>query len=105
MQYIKRAARSYHKPDASALHAHGEVPKVGDIFVQADLARTVREIVNAEKQGSRRTRDPRSVIWPHGRARLLLPWSRGALGDYMQKNGGLIAAEDLARFHAKLAHP
>src|SRR5687767_10461534 len=28
---------------------NGEVPKVGDIFVQADLARTLREIVRAEK--------------------------------------------------------
>src|SRR6185369_6806585 len=33
----------------------GEIPKVGDLFVQADLARTLREIVRAERLASRGT--------------------------------------------------
>src|SRR5438132_433889 len=35
---------------------NGQAPKVGDVFVQADLARTLRSIVAIEKQNARRSR-------------------------------------------------
>jgi gamma-glutamyltranspeptidase/glutathione hydrolase len=80
----------------------GEVPKVGDIFTQADLARTLRAIVNAEKIGARRGRHSglmaaRNYFYrgPIGKR----------IGDYMQSNGGLLAAGDLARFRAKVGQP
>jgi gamma-glutamyltranspeptidase/glutathione hydrolase len=80
----------------------GEVPKVGDIFVQADLARTLRDIVNAEKGGATRGRH-------EGLMTARDYFYKGAIakriGDYMQTHGGLLAAEDFARFHARLGIP
>jgi len=61
-------------------------------FVQADLARTLRAIVAAEKTGAAKVgmRD----FWRHA---IFLPGpDRRRIGDYMQQNGGLLAAEDLA---------
>lgn len=80
----------------------GEVPRIGDIFIQADLARTLRSIVNAEKIGARRSRHlglmaARDYFYrgPVGKS----------IGDYMQRNGGLLAPDDLARFKAKAGDP
>jgi len=104
VQYIKTRAPIFSAwPDAKRLFLpHGEVPKPGDIFVQADLARTLREIVNAEKLGARRGRHAGLVA-----AREY--FYRGPIGkriaDYMQTHGGLLAAADLARFQAKVGKP
>nr|MBA3257553.1 gamma-glutamyltransferase [Pyrinomonadaceae bacterium] len=110
VQYIKtRGAVFSQWPDAKRIFMpNGEVPKVGDIFVQADLARTLREIVNAENEGSRRarnTRDKRHSGLIAARDHFYRGPVGQRIGDHMQKNGGLIAAEDLARFHAKLGTP
>src|SRR5688572_31520766 len=58
VQYIKTRAPVFSQwPDAKRLFLpNGDVPKVGDIFVQADLARTLREIVAAEDRGTKRGR-------------------------------------------------
>src|SRR6266853_6974167 len=81
---------------------NGAVPKVGDVFVQADLARTLRSIVATEKRNAGR-----------GRHAALMAardyFYKGALakriGDYMQTHGGLLAASDLAGWHAKVGVP
>ncbi len=104
VQYIKTRAPIFSQwPDAKRIFLpNGAVPKVGDIFVQADLARTLRAIVAAEKRGASKGRH----------AGLLMArdyFYRGPvarrIGDYMQHNGGLIAAEDFARFHARVGTP
>src|SRR5882672_1989904 len=99
VQYISTRAPIFSQwPDAKRIFLpNGEVPKVGDIFVQADLARTLREIVAAEKRNARR-----------GRHAALMAardyFYRGPIGkrigDYMQTHGGLLAASDLAGWHA-----
>jgi gamma-glutamyltranspeptidase/glutathione hydrolase len=81
---------------------NGVAPKPGDVFVQADLARTMRAIVAAEKRASVRGRHEgliaaRDYFYKGDVAR--------RIGDYMQRNGGLLAAEDLARFHAGVGEP
>jgi gamma-glutamyltranspeptidase/glutathione hydrolase len=81
---------------------NGVAPKPGDIFVQADLARTLRAIVAAEKRASVRGRHAglvaaRDYFYKGDVAR--------RIGDYMQTHGGLLAAEDLARFHAGVGEP
>jgi gamma-glutamyltranspeptidase / glutathione hydrolase len=81
---------------------NGQVPKVGDVFVQSDLARTLRAIVATEKQNARR-----------GRHAALMAardyFYRGPIGkrigDYMQTHGGLLAASDLAGWHATVGVP
>jgi gamma-glutamyltranspeptidase/glutathione hydrolase len=103
VEYIKTRSPIFSKwPDAKRVFLPGgEIPKVGDLFVQADLARTLREIVNAEKRarGNRHARlmAARDYFYRGPVAR--------RIGDYMQSHGGLIAAEDFARFQAKTGQP
>jgi len=84
---------------------NGEVPRVGDIFVQADLARTLREIVRAEKLASRGSRNARHAGLMAARDYFYKGPIAQRIGDYMQANGGLIAAGDFARFSAKVGEP
>jgi gamma-glutamyltranspeptidase/glutathione hydrolase len=81
---------------------NGAVPKVGDIFVQADLARTLREIVAAEKRGATKGRHAGLVT---ARDYFYQGPVAKRIGDYMQTHGGLLAAEDMARFHARVGAP
>lgn len=122
VQYIKTRAPVFSQwPDAKRIFLpNGEVPKVGDIFVQADLARTLREIVRAEHQAYKLA-GARRGLTAAGRAETLRNRRHAALvaardyfyrgpigkriGDYMQTHGGLLATEDLARFHAPVGTP
>jgi len=104
VQYIETRARIISQwPDAKRVFLPGgAVPKVGDIFVQADLARTLRKIVAAEKRGSKKGRHAglvaaRDYFYRGPIAKLI--------GDYMQTHGGLLAAEDFARFQARVGAP
>ena len=103
VEYIKTRAPIFSQwPDAKRVFLPGgEVPKVGDIFVQADLARTLREIVNAEK----RARGNRHTGLMAARDYFYRGPVAKRIGDYMQSHGGLITAEDFARFHAKTGQP
>jgi gamma-glutamyltranspeptidase/glutathione hydrolase len=104
VQYIKTRAPIFSAwPEARRLFLpNGEVPKPGDIFVQADLARTLREIVNAEKLGARRGRHAGLVA---AREYFYRGPVGKRIGDYMQTHGGLLTATDLARFQAKVGKP
>jgi gamma-glutamyltranspeptidase/glutathione hydrolase len=104
VEYIKTRARVFSEwPDAKRIFLpHGEIPRVGEIFVQADLARSLRAIVAAEKAASKK-----------GRHQSLLAardyFYKGPLGkrigDYMQQNGGLLTSVDLANWQARLGSP
>lgn len=104
VQYIKNRSKVFSQwADAKRVFLpNGQTPEVGDVFVQADLARTLRAIVNAEKQSARKgrraaLRAARDYFYkgPIGER----------IGDYMEHNGGLLAATDLARWHAKVGVP
>ena len=104
VQYIKQRGSVFSQwPDAKRIFLPGgHVPQVGDIFVQADLARTLRSIAAAEKRAVRKGRlagltAARDYFYrgPVGKR----------IGAYMQNNGGLLAAEDLARFKAAVGVP
>ena len=104
VEYIKTRAPIFSQwPDAKRVFLPGgQTPKVGDIFVQADLASTLRAIVTAEKTGAAKDRHTgltaaRDYFYNGAIAK--------RIGDYMQHNGGLIAAEDFARFHARVGAP
>ncbi|MBC8030575.1 MAG: gamma-glutamyltransferase family protein [Pyrinomonadaceae bacterium] len=120
VQYIKTRAPVFSAwPEAKRLFLpNGEVPKVGDIFVQADLARTLREIVAVEdraaasrtaKQGSSAGKQTSQNSRQAGLVAARDYFYRGPIGkrigDYMQTHGGLLAAEDIARFHARVGTP
>ena len=104
VQYIATRAPIFSQwPDAKRIFLpNSEVPKVGDVFVQADLARTMRAIVATEKRNAARGRHAalmaaRDYFYrgPVGKR----------IGDYMQTHGGLLAAGDLAGWHAKVGAP
>ncbi len=94
VQYIQTRAPIFSQwPDAKRIFLpNGAVPKVGDVFVQADLARTMRAIAATEKRNGARGRHAalmaaRDYFYrgPVGKR----------IGDYMQTHGGLLAAGDL----------
>ena len=107
VQYIKTRSPIFSQwPDAKRVFLPGgEIPKVGDIFVQADLARTLREIVRAERLASKGTRNNRHAGLMAARDYFYRGPIARRIGDYMQANGGLIAAGDFARFAAKVGQP
>ncbi|HEX6622604.1 MAG TPA: gamma-glutamyltransferase family protein [Pyrinomonadaceae bacterium] len=104
VQYIRTRASIFAQwPDAKRVFMPGgQVPKVGDIFAQPDLARTLREIVDAEKRASA---GGRRAALAAARDHFYKGPIGKRIGDYMQQNGGLLAAEDLARFRAKTGAP
>jgi gamma-glutamyltranspeptidase/glutathione hydrolase len=106
-QYIRTRSPIFSQwPDAKRIFLPGgEVPKPGDIFVQADLARTLREIVKAERLASKGTRNNRHAGLMAARDYFYRGPIARRIGAYMQANGGLLAADDFAKFAAKVGQP
>src|ERR1043166_2765305 len=85
VQYIETRAPIFSQwPDAKRIFLpNGKAPKVGDIFVQADLARTLREIVVAEKSATKNGRHAGLVA---ARNYFYQGPIAKRIGDYMQHN-------------------
>jgi gamma-glutamyltranspeptidase / glutathione hydrolase len=104
VSYIHNTRRVYEQWPASraVFLPNGQEPKVGDIFVQKDLARTLRELVEVEKKNARRGR--RAAL---GAVRDY--FYRGPLAkrycDAIEQAGGLMRAGDMAKFHAEIDPP
>lgn len=104
IQYIKNTRPAYEawKDTTDIFLPNGQVPKVGDIFVQKNLARSLRELVAVETKHARRGR-----IAALQAARDY--FYRGPLGkrycDAIEKAGGLMRTGDLAAFHADIDQP
>src|SRR5437667_1957689 len=104
VQYIKTRAPIFSQwPDAKRVFLpNGEVPKVGDVFVQSDLARTLRAIAAVEKRNAGRGRH---VALMAARDYFYKGPVGKRIGDYMQTHGGLLAASDLSGWHATVGAP
>jgi gamma-glutamyltranspeptidase/glutathione hydrolase len=111
VEYIKTRAPVFSEwPDAKRLFLpKGEVPKPGDIFVQTDLARTLRQIINAEASAVKHAQISAHNTRHVGLIAARDYFYRGPLakriGDYMQTHGGLLATADLAGWHANVGMP
>ena len=107
VEYIKTRAPIFSQwPEAKRLFLpNGEVPKVGSIFVQTDLAKTMRDIVRAERLATKGTKNNRHAGLVAARDYFYRGPIARRIGDYMQTHGGLIAAEDFGRFHANTGQP
>lgn len=107
VQYITTRSTVFSQwPDAKRIFLpNGQIPKVGDMFVQADLAKTLREIVRAEQLSSRGTRSARHAGLMAARDYFYKGPIAKRIGAYMQANGGLIAASDFAAFKATVGQP
>ena len=106
-QYIKTRAPIFSQwADAKRVFLpNGEVPKAGDLFVQADLARTLRAIVQAERLAAKGMRNNRHAGLMAARDYFYRGPIAHRIGAYMQANGGLLAADDFAKFAAKVGQP
>ena len=90
-------------PDTQKVYMPGgRLPKSGEIFVQADLARTFQSMAKAEKQNSSRGRkagiDAVREYFYRG------PVAR-QIGDFCKQAGCLLREGDFAAFHARVEHP
>jgi gamma-glutamyltranspeptidase/glutathione hydrolase len=81
-----------------------EAPRPGEIFRQPDLARTLRQLVEAEQQALAAGRSRRQAI--------MAAYERFYRGDIarefvrgVQEQGGLITLDDLARWEVKVEQP
>src|SRR5206468_3545863 len=89
------------KATAGCLRAYcGEPRAPGDLFVQAELAETIKLMVEAETRARRRgraraIRAARDVFYKGEIARRIV--------EFNAQEGGLLTAEDLADFHAEVA--
>ena len=94
-----------HDQTATALKVNRrEGPAPGEIFRQADLAVTLRKLVEAEQQALSRGRSRKEAI--------LAAYDRFYKGDIAkeiargtQEQGGLITAEDLSKWHVRIEEP
>ena len=104
VEYIRTRAPIFSRwPEAKRIFLpNGAVPKVGDVFVQADLARTLRAIIAAEKRNAGRGRHAGLIA---ARNYFYKGPVAERIGDYMQTHGGLIAASDFAAWHATVGAP
>jgi gamma-glutamyltranspeptidase/glutathione hydrolase len=79
----------------------GVSPSRGDVFREPTLARTLQELVKAEKKArgnrSAKLRAVRDYFYKGPLAR--------RIADFSEKNGGLIAYDDLAKFRAETDTP
>jgi gamma-glutamyltranspeptidase / glutathione hydrolase len=104
VSYIERTRKIFEAwPETAKLFLPaGRVPKVGEMFAQPDLARTLREIVAAERRATSRGR--REAL-TSARDHFYKGPIAKRISDFSERNGGLIRAADFAAFHAKLDEP
>jgi len=81
-----------------------EAPEPGEVFVQRDLAGTLRKLVAAEREARQAGKNRKEAI--------LAAYARFYRGDIarelvrgVQEEGGLITLEDLARWRVKVEQP
>ena len=87
---------------AAVLLPGGRVPDAGEVFVQKDLARTLRRLIDAEAAAGGRGRAAglaaaRDLFYRGDLAR--------EIAAFYQAEGGLLAYEDLAAFRVQLEEP
>ena len=81
-----------------------EAPSAGEVFVQSDLLSTLTRLVEAEQQALKKKKSRRDAIYAaydrFYRGDIGAEFARGC-----QEQGGLITAEDLARWQVKIEEP
>lgn len=104
VSYIEKTRKIFEQwPESAKLFLPGgSVPKPGEIFSQPDLARTLREIVAAERKAVSRGRHYALVA---ARDYFYKGATAKRISDFSEANGGLLRAGDFAAFHAKVEAP
>jgi len=81
---------------------NGKAPEPGEIFRNPDLARTMRKLVEAEKQNAGRGRHEALKA---ARDRFYKGDIAQAMARFSEENGGLFRYEDFAKYTAKVEEP
>jgi len=90
-------------PSSVALYLPGGAgPRGGEIFRNLDLARTLRRLVEAEKENASRGRHAALLA---ARDRFYKGDIAREMADFSEKNGGLFRYEDFASYTAKVEEP
>jgi gamma-glutamyltranspeptidase / glutathione hydrolase len=82
----------------------GQLPKTGEIFRQPNLARTLRTIAEADRAAFKRTKDRKAAIQA-GRDAFYKGDIARRIGAAVEKDGGLMRYEDLAKYKGKVETP
>jgi len=104
VSYIEKTRKIFEQwPESARLFLPGgRVPKPGEMFWQPDLARTLREIVAAERKAVSRGRHEALIA---ARDYFYMGATAKRISDFTEANGGLLRAGDFAAFHAKVEAP
>jgi gamma-glutamyltranspeptidase / glutathione hydrolase len=102
--YIERTRKVFEPWPTSAklFLPGGRVPKPGEMFLQPDLARTLREIVKAERAAASRGRHAALTA---ARDYFYKGVIAKRISEFCEANGGLLRVGDFAAFHAKVEEP
>jgi len=99
----KHAERHASWPSSAAVYLpSGKVPKTGDIFRQSDLGSSLQFMADEEKAAASRGREAgleaaRDAFYRGDIAKQIVA--------FMQEQGGLLSAEDLAEYHSPVGPP
>jgi gamma-glutamyltranspeptidase/glutathione hydrolase len=99
-----KASRKLRKYPSSVkvYHPDGRVPEVGELFRNPDLARTLKKLVEAEKQNSNKGRHEALKA---ARDRFYKGDIAQAMAKFSEENGGLFRYEDFSSYTAKVEEP
>ena len=100
---IARKAESYRRwPSSAAIYLPGgRPPATGEVFVQADLARTLQYMADEERASG----GPRAAGLAAARAAFYTGDVAAAITAFHRENGGLLDAGDLAAFRSEVGEP
>jgi len=100
----QKKATSRWKDAYETYYPGGKSPKVGEIFRQPNLARTIRIIAEADRIAYRKKKDRKAAIQA-GRDAFYKGDIARRIGAAMERDGGLMRYEDLAAYRGKVEKP
>ncbi|WP_370169858.1 gamma-glutamyltransferase family protein [Sphingobium abikonense] len=100
----QQKATAKYKTAYDTYYPGGALPRVGEIFRQPDLARTMRAIAAADKATLARTKDRKAAIQA-GRDEFYKGDIARRIGAAMEADGGLMRYADLASYQGKTEAP
>ncbi|MFC1803953.1 gamma-glutamyltransferase family protein [Thermoproteota archaeon] len=80
----------------------GKIPRIGDIIIQRDLARTLKRLIDVEKMNSHLGRHEALMA---ARDEFYMGNIAKELIGYLQEKGGFMTLNDMAEFHVGLEEP
>lgn len=100
----QKKATSKWKDAYDTYYPGGALPKVGEIFRQPNLAKTIRIIAEADRAAYKKTKNRKAAIQA-GRDAFYKGDIARRIGAAMERDGGLMRYEDLAAYKGKVETP